>query len=134
MPDDTTAATTVSSTTLSIPDDTRDQFPELVEMILASQSMDEEERQYWLDVLPIMSEEQVDNLREILTNEQKQLEEVNKNYGTEEEAPQNVAQPFNEEVYMAKKRERVETERLHREEHGSHDDNLMKDLEGLNNL
>jgi hypothetical protein len=65
---------------LNIPDDVRKKFSELIGLIEKSQSMNEEERQYWVDVLPIMSEDQISNLRSILDNEKKQMAEADKQY------------------------------------------------------
>lgn len=65
-------------TELKIPEETKQKFPELIDYIQKSQSMDQEERQYWIDALPIMTEEQIDNLRGILKNEQEQIEKTKK--------------------------------------------------------
>lgn len=53
---------------------------ELVELVLVTQSMNDEERQYWFHILPIMSEAQVERLREILVTEQKKLAQLNQSY------------------------------------------------------
>lgn len=66
-----------------IPETVRQQYPELVPLILATESMNDEERQYWFQILPIMTEEQVTKLREILVNEKQQLEKLDKEYDEE---------------------------------------------------
>ncbi|MEK7524377.1 MAG: hypothetical protein AAB588_05115 [Patescibacteria group bacterium] len=63
-----------------IPETVRQQFPELIPLVLATESMNDEERQYWFQILPIMTQEQVAKLREILANEKKQLEKLDKDY------------------------------------------------------
>lgn len=73
-------ATSTAKQILNIPEETGKKFPEYVELIKHSQTMNDEERQYWVDVLPIMSDDQLKNLRSILDNEKKQIEEANKNY------------------------------------------------------
>ncbi|MCA9371136.1 MAG: hypothetical protein KC680_04215 [Candidatus Peregrinibacteria bacterium] len=55
-------------------------FPELIELIKHSESMNDEERQYWINILPVMTPEQIDNLQSILENEKKQLAEIDKRY------------------------------------------------------
>ena len=50
----------------SVPQEVQEQFPDLVPQILASPSMDDEERKYWFSVLPIMTEDQIKELRDIL--------------------------------------------------------------------
>lgn len=68
------------SSQLNIPDATRAKFGDLITAIIESQSMNDEERQYWINILPIMTPEQVTNLQEILTNEKKQLQAIDEKY------------------------------------------------------
>ena len=63
-----------------IPDDVKQNHGELLEMILASESMNNEERQYWINILPIMTPDQVENLRSILVNERDQLAAIDAKY------------------------------------------------------
>ena len=55
-------------------------YRELIDMILVTESMDSEQRQYWFDVLPSMPDHQIDNLYEILDNERKELIRIEKEY------------------------------------------------------
>ena len=64
---------------INIPQETKKRFPDLVEMILASQSLNNEERNYWMQVLPEMNEAQVAELRDILETEKRKLEEIAEN-------------------------------------------------------
>ena len=57
--------------------------PALVELILKTESMKDEERKYWFQLLPIMSDEQVKKLANILQNERDQLTELDKKYENE---------------------------------------------------
>ena len=68
---------------VQIPDDLRQKFPELIDLILKSESMNDEERQYWVNILPVMTPEQVQNLRDILTNEREQLAAIDRKYSKE---------------------------------------------------
>ena len=68
---------------LTIPDDVRKNHPELIEMILGSESMNNEERQYWINILPIMTPDQIENLQGILVNEKKQLAAIDRKYSKE---------------------------------------------------
>lgn len=65
---------------LVIPDDIQQKHPALIELILHSESMNDEERQYWINILPIMTPEQIENLRNILANEKEQLAAIDKKY------------------------------------------------------
>ena len=63
-----------------IPEAVKNQYPDLVPMILQTESMNDDERQYWFQILPIMTDEQVKKLRDILANEKKQLTDLDKEY------------------------------------------------------
>ncbi|KKW40956.1 hypothetical protein A2454_00325 [Candidatus Peribacteria bacterium RIFOXYC2_FULL_55_14] len=73
-------AGTQAQSGLIIPDDIRQKFPELIELILQSESMNDEERQYWINILPIMTPDQIENLRGILQNEKEQLAAIDNKY------------------------------------------------------
>ncbi len=88
MPDPTAADPTGTgsgqaatiSIPLTIPDDVRQKFPDVIELITGSESMNDEERQYWINILPIMTPEQLQNLRDILTTERQQLASIDAQY------------------------------------------------------
>lgn len=66
-----------------VPAIVREKFPDLVKLIYETESMNEEEREYWLQIMPIMSEEQIVKFREILVNERDQLAKLDKEYNQE---------------------------------------------------
>ncbi|MCF7844519.1 MAG: hypothetical protein K9M03_01675 [Kiritimatiellales bacterium] len=72
-----------SSTNLVIPEETKKKFPEVVELILQSESMNDEERQYWINILPVMTPDQLSSLKDILDTEKKQLAAIDKKYAKE---------------------------------------------------
>jgi WD40 repeat protein len=57
--------------------------PALVGLILGSESINDNEKQYWFDILPRMTEEQIARLIAILETERRQLEELNVKYQKE---------------------------------------------------
>ncbi|PIQ78669.1 hypothetical protein COV81_04615 [Candidatus Peregrinibacteria bacterium CG11_big_fil_rev_8_21_14_0_20_41_10] len=63
-----------------IPQVILDNSAELAQLILVTGSMNDEERQYWFNILPIMSEDQVERLRQILVTEQRKMAELNQTY------------------------------------------------------
>lgn len=69
-----------TTNTIVIPDELKEQHGELIEMIMETESMDDSERQYWVDLLPIMTPEQIQNLYDILDNEKKKLAEIDSYY------------------------------------------------------
>ncbi|MDD5751742.1 MAG: hypothetical protein PHS73_04465 [Candidatus Peribacteraceae bacterium] len=68
---------------VQIPDELKQKFPELIELVLKSESMNDEERQYWINILPVMTPEQVQNLKDILVNEREQLAAIDRKYAKE---------------------------------------------------
>jgi hypothetical protein len=58
----------------------RENFPDLIKLIVETESMDKEEREYWLSIMPVMTEEQIVKLRDILVNEREQLAQINHQY------------------------------------------------------
>ena len=76
MPDPKTSS-------LVIPDETKKKFPEIIDLILGSESMNDEERQYWINILPVMTPDQLSSLKDILDTEKKQLAAIDKKYAKE---------------------------------------------------
>lgn len=67
----------------SIPPMVKEKFPDLVQMIKETESMNDEERDYWFQILPIMTEDQIKKLRDILINEKEQLTRLDDEYEKE---------------------------------------------------
>ena len=66
-----------------IPNMIRDKFPDLVKLIYETESMNNEEREYWMQIMPIMTEDQIVKFREILVNEKNELAKLDKEYEDE---------------------------------------------------
>ena len=58
-------------------------YPELIALIKATESMDDDERQYWFDIMPSMTDTQIDRLYDILETERKKLQELEVKYQKE---------------------------------------------------
>jgi hypothetical protein len=82
-PSPATATAKAQATKFHIPQIVKQNYPELVALILNTESMDDEEREYWFQILPIMTEDQVQKLRDILVNEKQQLAKLDAEYETE---------------------------------------------------
>ena len=54
---------------------------DLIAMLLRSESMNDEERQYWFNLAEVMNAEQISKLRGILNRECDKLAEIEKKYG-----------------------------------------------------
>lgn len=66
-----------------VSDEMQAKYSELITLILNTESMDDDERQYWFDIMPSMTENQVDRLFNILDTEKKKLEELEVKYQKE---------------------------------------------------
>ena len=67
----------------TIIDEIEAQYPELIKLVLNTESMDDSEKQYWFDILPSMTDDQVDRLFDILETERRKLEELEIRYQEE---------------------------------------------------
>jgi len=70
-------------TTFFIADALQEKYPELIQLVLITESMDDEERQYWFDIMPSMNDTQIDRLFNILETERRKLEELEIKYQQE---------------------------------------------------
>lgn len=115
-----------------ITDDVKEQYPELVDMIMETESMNDEERQYWLDLLPIMNPEQVQNLFDILDNERKKLAEIDAYYSQKVEDIEKAEEA--EKMLEARKEKMTElesAEKANEAEERAKEAQLLSELENL---
>lgn len=115
-----------------IPALVRDKFPDLVKLIYETESMNTEEREYWMQILPIMSEEQIVKFREILVNEKQQLAKLDNEYENEV-ARINKSQPAEiDEVKMKEKMQEIKkAETTSEEQEKSQEEELLKKLKDI---
>jgi len=67
----------------TVPSLVKEKFPDLMQLIKETESMNDEERDYWFQILPIMTEDQIKKFRDILLNEKQQLSRLDKEYEDE---------------------------------------------------
>lgn len=53
---------------------------EIIDLIIQTKSIDDNEKQWWLDNLPSLSTSTIDRLKDILLIEKNKLEEIEKEY------------------------------------------------------
>ena len=117
---------------LVIPDDLKARYPELLELIVRSESMNNEERQYWVNILPIMTPDQVQNLRDILLNERRQLAAIDQKYAKEiEQIGQAQVIKKAAEERRHKRQERAAAEAADHEDELGTEEDLLKQIEGM---
>ena len=77
------AEITQNGKTYQVDEEIQVKYPELIKMILLTESMDDDERQYWFDIMPSMTDDQIDRLFNILDTERRKLEELEMKYQDE---------------------------------------------------
>jgi hypothetical protein len=115
-----------------IPEVVQDDYPKIIPLILETESMDDEEREYWFQILPIMTDDQIKKFIGILMNEKKQLAELDQEY--EKELKQINEKHLNEwqEFEARAERETIATkEATSEEEEGALEADLLNKLENL---
>ena len=75
-----TSGGTTTKKTFNIPQEVLEKYADLVALIKGSSSMNDDERQYWFSILPIMTQEQVKRLRNILDTEKQKLAAIDSKY------------------------------------------------------
>ncbi len=120
------------TTEFDIPDVVKETHPKLVELILKTESMDADEKQYWFHILPIMKEDQIKQLNTILTSEQAKLSEIEKKYADQGTAPQKApASNFSEEQFQKDKADLEKAESTAEEEEKAAESKLLEDIENF---
>ncbi len=134
---DLNAITTKSGkkvTDFTIPQEYLQNDPALIELILKAESMDDEERQYWFNLLEIMDEDQVEKLRGILTKERDKLAEIEKKYGKKKElTPEEIA-ANNAKMEAQKEQQKqalAEQEAARKAKEAEQEANILAELENL---
>lgn len=102
----------------------------LIQLILESKSLAEHgEKQNRFNLLPIMSGEQIEKLRDILTREKQKLEEINQKYAQKQaEINQRYQQNYNSEAYYQAQAQIQAQENKTREQDLVEADNLLAQM------
>lgn len=117
-----------------VPADVQARFPILVELIRASESMNNEERQYWINILPVMTPDQTKNLEEILVNEKAQLAAIDAKYAGADAATPGVSQKKLEDIdaeRRQKREKRVKAEKAHQQNEELAEESILKNIQNL---
>ena len=115
-----------------VPQLVRNKFPDLVKLIYETESMESDEREYWMQIMPIMSEEQIVKFRGILVNEKDQLNKLDAEYTQEMSRINNKrVSEISEAEMKAKKLELERAENAAEDAEKAQEEELLKKLEGL---
>ena len=116
---DLTQIKTTSGKTIKdfdIPEALIKQDPELIKLVLESESMNDEERQYWLSLTEHMNHEQIEKLRDILVREKQKLAEIEAKYAKKNMTPEQA-----QELALQKAEERLEEQEEIKEQEAAHE-------------
>jgi hypothetical protein len=135
MSDDQTqqGSAKAGATGVFVPPALRESHGELVDLILRSESMNDEERQYWVDILPVMTPDQVQQLRGILENERSQLAAIDAKYAQDVTGAPRAERPLEEIGTERRQRAtaRSSQEQQSESEEASAEEEILKKVEEL---
>lgn len=115
-----------------IPKLVREVFPDLVKFIFETESMDADEREYWLQILPIMTEDQIKKFRDILVNEKEQLTKLDKDYESEMSKLEKTQKAtISEEEVLKRRAELKAKESANETVEQKQEEELLKNLQNL---
>ena len=114
----------------NIPDTFLDARPELVALVLNSKSMDtKEEKQSWFNLVPLMNDEQINKLNDILVREKQKLQEIESKYDKKKEDVINkYVQKRDEKWYENKIVELKQKEAIQEQEESHEEEKLLQQI------
>jgi hypothetical protein len=114
----------------NIPDDMIVSNPDLVVLVLESKSIsDQKEKQSWFDLYPLMNQEQIDKLRDILTREKEKLAEIEAKYqARQEEIKRKYEATYASGVYQQQQDKIRDSETISRQQEQMEADSLLDQI------
>lgn len=104
--------------------------PDMINLIMGSEALDDSERQYWFNLTDVMNEDQKSKLRDILVREKKKLAEIYQKYGKKQ--PINPKEAARQAELAARQRQQhqaalKEKEAAHEKTEAQSEDELFDD-------
>lgn len=116
----------------AIPDKMKNQYPELLKLVLETESMTDDERQYWFQIMPVMSEQQLKKFQGILETEKRQLAKLDQEYETQlKKLNDRHVIEWKEFESREKRREIEQAEKQAEKEEKKAEEDLLEQLEDL---
>lgn len=115
-----------------IPDAALEQHEALVQLVLLTDSMNDNERQYWFHIMPIMTAEQVNKLRTILVEEQRKLAELDEDYNEKVTAiNEKYIQEWKDSKVLQRREDLKEAEAEAEEAEADAEEDILSQLENI---
>ena len=73
-------------------------YPDILQMLFVTPSLNFEEKKYWIQLLPLMSTEHIERLRTILVTEKQKLAAIEEQFAEKAEAFSNTVKLSREEI------------------------------------
>ena len=114
----------------NIPDDMLHNNTDLVVLVLESKSINEpKEKQSWFDLYALMNQDQIDNLRDILTREKQKLAEIEARYqAKQEEIKRKYEETYASGAYQQQQNKIKDSEKASREQEEVEADALLNQI------
>lgn len=118
------------ATTFNIPDEIFESNSDLVILILESNSIsDSKEKQSWFDLYPLMNQEQINKLRDILSREKEKLAEIEAKYqAKQDEIKRKYEQTYWSEAYKQQQQQIMKSELASRQQEEIEADALLSQI------
>lgn len=104
-----------------------DMYPDLIQMLFESESLSFDEKKYWMELFPLMTEEHIKKLREILENERRELATLQNDYTAGKNAFVN-ATPVDWTAEAEATKKRKEEEQTQETKESTEEENLLSQL------
>lgn len=110
-------------------EDIKRRYPEIAQLISLAQSMSEDEKKYWIQLLPVMSDEQIGELKKILTEEIKSLEVIDSKYNEQKKRIDEMEQSLEKQERLSSKiRQLRENEAKSEEQEDIEQEKILNEL------
>lgn len=116
----------------NIPALVTEHYPKIIPLIIQTESMDDQEREYWFQMIPIMTREQIKKLEDILNNERDQLAKLDSEYEAElKKIDEEHMLEWKEFEMKQKKDEISQQETINEKEEQATEEDLLNKLQNL---
>ena len=114
-----------------IPQVVKDNYPKLVNLILEAKSMNDEEKQYWFRILPVVQKNHVKKLFKILITEKRELEKIDMEYKQNLQKLQDSRQDFKMDAIKKKAETRKKIEADYEKNEELLEAEILKEIESM---
>jgi len=112
-----------------IPKIVQDNYPKLVELIKEARSMNNEEKQYWFRILPVVQKEHIKKLFKILITEKKELDKIDNEYKNNLRKLNESKNTFDIEALKKKSEARQKLEAEHEKDEELLEEEILKEID-----